>query len=101
PMDLRKEFIRRLGERERLTDLCREYGISRKTGNKFKKRFEELGEVGLENRSRAPVFIPHKTPPELEAVLIDERKHHPSWGAKKLKTVLELRLGGPLPSVSA
>jgi transposase InsO family protein len=101
PMDLRKEFIRRLGEGERLTDLCREYGISRKTGNKFKKRFEELGEVGLENRSRAPVFIPHKTPPELEAVLIDERKHHPSWGAKKLKTVLEQRLGAPLPSVSA
>jgi transposase InsO family protein len=101
PMDLRKEFIRRLGERERLTDLCREYGISRKTGNKFKKRFEELGAAGLENQSRAPIFIPHKTPPELEAVFIDERKKHPTWGAKKLKVVLEQRLGRALPSASA
>ena len=43
PMDLRREFIKRLATGERLTDLCREYGISRKTGSKFRRRFEELG----------------------------------------------------------
>jgi hypothetical protein len=42
-MDLRREFIKRLATGERLTDLCREYGISRKTGSKFRKRFEEFG----------------------------------------------------------
>src|SRR5437667_6543337 len=62
-MDLRREFIKRLATGERLTDLCREYGISRKTGSKFKRRFEELGVTGLADQSRAPKVIPHKTPP--------------------------------------
>ena len=101
PMDLRREFIRRLGENERLSDLCREYGISRKTGHKFKKRFEQLGVDGLASQSRAPKLIPHKTPAEVEALVVAERRLHPTWGGKKLKTVLENRLGSTFPSASA
>jgi hypothetical protein len=68
PVDLRTEFMRRLAEGERLTDLCREYGISRKTASKFKDRFERGGTAGLQDRSRAPRVIPQKTPPEVERV---------------------------------
>ena len=93
PMDLRREFIKRLAANERLTDLCHEYGISRKTGSKFKKRFDELGVAGLSDQSRAPRVIPHKTPPEVEAVIVAERQSHPSWGPRKLKDTLERRLG--------
>jgi transposase InsO family protein len=100
-MDLRKEFIKRLAAKERLTDLCHEYGISRKTGSKFKKRFEELGVTGLADRSRAPRVIPHKTPPEVEAVIIAERQSHPTWGPKKLKDILERRLETSFPSAAA
>jgi transposase InsO family protein len=100
-MDLRREFIRRLSEGERLTDLCREYGISRKTGDKYRKRFEKLGEAGLVDQSRAPKVIPHKTTPELEELIVAERTKHPTWGAKKLKATLERRLGSSLPSASA
>jgi len=91
----------RLAAGERLTDLCREYGISRKTGNKFKARFDELGIAGLEDRSRAPRVIPHKTPPELIEVIIAERRAHPTWGPRKLKDVLERRLERSLPSHTA
>jgi transposase InsO family protein len=101
PMDLRREFVRRLGENERLSDLCREYGISRKTGHKFKKRFEQQGYEGLESQSRAPKLIPHKTPAEVETIIVAERKLHPTWGGKKLKEVLEKRLGSKFPSASA
>jgi transposase InsO family protein len=101
PVDLRKDFIHRLAAGERLTDLCRQYGISRKTGNKFKKRYEDCGIAGLADRSRAPKVIPHKTPPELAEVIIAERRLHPTWGPRKLKTVLELRLERPLPSAAA
>ena len=101
PMDLRKEFINRLAQKERLTDLCREYGISRKTGSKFKRRFEQLGVAGLADQSRAPQVIPHKTPPEVEAVIIAERMRHPTWGPKKLKEALERRLESPFPSAAA
>jgi len=101
PMDLRKEFIRRLAAKERLTDLCREYGISRKTGNKFRKRFEELGVEGLADQSRAPRVIPHKTPPEVEEVILAERMQHPTWGPRKLKETLERRLERSFPSAAA
>jgi transposase InsO family protein len=82
-------------------DLCHEYGVSRKTVNKFKKRFERLGLVGLEDQSRAPKVIPHKTPPEVEEVILAERKQHPTWGPKKLKAVLERRLERAFPSAAA
>jgi putative transposase len=94
------EMMVRLDRGEKLTDLCREYGISRKTGEKFKRRFRELGPVGLEDQSRAPKAIPHKTPPELVEVLLAERRLHPTWGPKKIKEVLERRLERPFPAPS-
>lgn len=94
------EMMVRLGRGEKLTDLCREYGISRKTGEKFKRRYRELGPVGLEDQSRAPKAIPHKTPPELVEVLLAERRRHPSWGPRKIKEVLERRLERPFPAPS-
>src|SRR5439155_26097908 len=94
------EFRARLNKGERMTDLCVEYGISRKTGHKLKKRYEELGVRGLEDQSRAPKHIPHRTPPEVIELVIAERQKHPSWGPKKLKEVLEQRLGHSLPSAS-
>ncbi|MFL5519422.1 MAG: IS481 family transposase [Gemmatimonadales bacterium] len=100
-MDLRIEFMQRLARKERVSDLCREYGISRKTGHKFKKRFERYGVAGLEDQSKAPKVIPHKTSPEIEELVIAERKQHPTWGAKKLKELLELRFEHPFPSATA
>lgn len=100
PVDLRMEMMVRLSQGERLTDLCREYGISRKTGEKFKKRFRELGVAGLQDQSRAPRVIPHKTPPELVEVILAERRVHPTWGPRKLKEVLERRLERPFPAAS-
>jgi transposase InsO family protein len=100
PMDLRVEFMARLNRGERMTDLCVEYGVSRKTGHKLKRRYEEFGVAGLEDQSRAPKHIPHRTPPEIVELVIAERLAHPSWGPKKLKDVLEERLGRELPAPS-
>jgi transposase InsO family protein len=99
-MDLRMEFIERLVRGERVTDLCREYGIARKTGEKFKKRFRDHGLAGLADRSRAPIVIPHKTPPELIDLIVAQRRRHPTWGPKKLKATLQNELGRALPAAS-
>lgn len=99
-MDLRIEFMNRVLRGERVTDLCREYDISRKTGDKFKQRFKRLGLAGLADQSRAPKVIPHRTPPELVEIIVAERRRHPTWGPKKLKSVLERRLERPLPAAS-
>src|SRR5262249_2751732 len=61
---------------------------------------KRMGEAGLLDQSRAPHVIPHRTPPELVELLVDERMRHPSWGPKKIKDVLEERLKRELPAVS-
>lgn len=99
-VDLRKEFMNRVMRGDKVAQLCREYGISRKTGDKFKQRFKRLGEAGLLDQSRAPNVIPHRTPPELVKLIVGERQRHPTWGPKKLKVVLEERLGRVLPAPS-
>jgi transposase InsO family protein len=100
PMDLRVEFVNRVMRGERVSDLCREFGISRKTGDKFKQRYRRFGLTGLEDASRAPKVIPHRTPPELVEIILEERKSHPTWGPKKLKEVIERRLERSLPAAS-
>jgi transposase InsO family protein len=100
PVDLRIEFMNRVMCGERVSHLCREYGISRKTGDKFKQRYKRLGEIGLLDQSRAPKIVPHRTPPELVELIIAERKRHTTWGPKKLKETLEERLGRTLPAPS-
>jgi transposase InsO family protein len=100
PVDLRMEIMKRLVGGERISDLCREYGISRKTGDKFKQRFKRLGVAGLQQRSSAPNVIPHKTSAELADVIVAARKQHPTWGGKKLKEVLEKQHQRVFPAVS-
>jgi transposase InsO family protein len=85
---------------ERVTELCREFGISRKTGDKFKQRYKRFGEAGLIDLSRAPKTIPHRTPTELVELIVGERKRRPTWGPKKIKETLEGRLGRILPAPS-
>lgn len=89
-MDLKEEFVlHALKEGSNISELCRRYGISRKTGYKLLARYKEQGKGGLEERSRQPKGQPFKTPYEMEALILEERKSHPCWGANKLKRVLE------------
>jgi putative transposase len=53
-MDERLKFIARLLDGEKMAGLCREFGISRKTGYKILTRYNEIGLEGLTGRSRRP-----------------------------------------------
>jgi putative transposase len=64
--------------------LCAHYGISPKTGYKFKKRYESNGPDGLKEQSRRPIHSPTKIPEEIENAFVELRKKHKGWGAKKL-----------------
>ena len=84
----REEFVRRVLAQERSkAALCREYGISRPTGDKWLERFQE-GE-SMADRSRAPKTFPGRTPPDLEAKIVEIRKAHPALGAVKLRKIME------------
>ena len=72
-------------------ELCRRFGVSRKTGYKWARRFDEGGVSALDDRSRRPHSCPHKTPQPLVDAIIQARKRHPTWGAKKLLVILQRR----------
>jgi putative transposase len=95
------KFVARLKAGERMTDLCEEFGISRKTGYKFLQRFEQYSAVGLVDMSRAPNRIPHRTPDEIVDRLVELRNKHPTWGPRKLRAYLLARDPGVrLPAAS-
>ncbi len=74
-----------------VADLARRFGISRKTAYKWIDRYEVAGPEGLVDRSRRPSHCPHETPASIVAALLDVRRHHPTWGAKKLLKVVGVR----------
>lgn len=76
-----------------MTELCRRFGISRKTGYKILGRYKSEGPEALRDRSRAPHRHPNQTAPELEGAILRVRKRHPTWGSKKILAVLECDLG--------
>ena len=84
----RAEFAERVMRQERSkAALCREYGISRKTGDKWIARYQS-GE-SMSDRSRAPHSTPHKTVKATESEIVKIRLEHPALGAKKIKRMLE------------
>jgi putative transposase len=91
-MDQRTQFIADyLRDRLSVTELCELYSISRKTGYKWIDRYLTHGPQGLEERSRRPSTSPRHTPDHVVAEILDARRHHPSWGAKKLLSILSQR----------
>ncbi len=89
-MDQRTEFVlRALKGTEKFGDLCGEYGISRKTGYKWKERFVAEGLGGIGDRSRRPRSSPEEIGENMVCEIVKLRQAHPSWGARKLRAVLE------------
>ena len=76
-----------------MTELCARYGISRKTGYKYLRRYEEEGPEALRDRSRAPHRHPNQTSEEMESAILRVRRAHPSWGSKKILAVLARERG--------
>lgn len=102
-MDQREEFVLKvLSEEVPFKQLCQEYGITRKTGYKWKKRFLEEGKPGLFDQSRRPKNLPNTLTEDSVIRIIQLRHHHPTWGAKKIATIIaQSTLANEAPSVSS
>src|ERR1700679_1071143 len=92
-MDERMRFVIRLNDGESMASLCREFGISRKTGYKIFERYEQCGLEGLSDRARRPFRYANQLPEQVEAAIVSAKKEKPHWGARKIRG----RLLGRLP----
>ena len=87
----RMEFVVRLKAGERMSELCREFGISRKTGYKFERRYEEHGPQGLYDFSRRPNRLARQVSAGVQAAILELKREKPTWGAAKIQEVLQGR----------
>jgi transposase InsO family protein len=93
-MDERLRFVARLLEGEPMTLVCREFGISRKTGYKLFERYKQDGPIALADRSRRPVRYANQLPEQIESLIVRSKRDKPHWGARKIRELLLRRLAG-------
>lgn len=89
-MSQRIEFVTlAMQENQNISELCKRFQISRKTGYKFLKRYKEQGFIGLTDHSRRPLHSPTATHVEIEQLILRLRDKHPGWGGRKLRRRLQ------------
>ena len=96
-MEERLRFVARLLDGEAMTDVCRDFGVSRKTGYKIFDRYKAHGLEALSDRSRRPVRYANQLPEQIESLIVRLKAEKPHWGARKIRELLIRRLDGDIP----
>src|SRR5262249_31145663 len=91
-MDERMRFVIRLKDGETMASLCREFGISRKTGYKIFERYEQCGREGLSDQAPRPFRYATQFPERVEAAILSAKREKPHGGARKSRERLLRRL---------
>ena len=84
--DQRREFAQAAMYCNNFSALCREFGVTRRTGQKWVDRYKEC--QPLTDRSRRPHTSPSRTPEEIEFLILELRAGNPGWGARTIRDVL-------------
>lgn len=100
PVNQKQEFILRALATSNFRELCQEYGISTKTGYKWRERFLQYGLGGLEELSRRPGSHSEELKESVVCDMVRLRQAHPTWGARKLRKIYE-RSHAEVPSESS
>jgi transposase InsO family protein len=93
-MDERLRLVARLLDGEGMSEVCRSFGISRKTGYKIFNRYREHGLEALTDRSRRPWRHANQLPAQVETLIVRIKREKPHWGARKVRELLLRRLDG-------
>ncbi len=97
-MDVRTEFVLRALQTDNFRALCQEYGISPKTGYKWRERFLQFGREGLADESRRPRSSPHELAEGVVCEMVRLKRAHLAWGPRKIRAVYERKHAGFVPS---
>jgi transposase InsO family protein len=90
----RLRFVARILDGEGMSEVCRDFGISRKTGYKIFNRYRDQGLEALTDRSRRPVRYANQLPDQVERLIVDLKRDKPHWGARKIRELLVRKLAG-------
>src|SRR5436189_5994506 len=93
-MDERLRFVAQLLDGEAISEVCRAFGISRKTVYKIFERYKAHGLEALTDRSRRPVRYANQLPQQIEGLIVRLKAEKPHWGARKIRELLVRRLDG-------
>jgi transposase len=100
PMEQRMEFAFKALKSENFRALCQEYGISTKTGYKWRERLLRQGLAGLAEESRRTRSSPQQLSQEEVCAIVRLKLAHPHWGPRKIRE-LYLRQYGQVASESS
>ena len=81
-------------------EVASEWGVCRQTMHRWLARYESEGLEGLGNQSSRPAHCPHQMSPEVEAMVLEMRRAHAYWGARRIAFELARRHVEPAPSES-
>ena len=98
-MEQRIEFALKAMRALNFRALCQEYGVSAKTGYKWKQRFLQEGIEGMAEESRRPKTSPEQLPEGEVCEIVRLKMAHLSWGPRKIRE-LYLRRHGEVASES-
>lgn len=84
-MSFRREIVTLANRPDaNIREISRRFNVSPKTIYKWRSRYKERGEEGLQDRSRRPHQSPNRSGKEIESKVLKVRDSHPAWGARKI-----------------
>src|SRR2546423_5869683 len=96
-----KAVLAVIGDGRTVSEVAKEWGVSRRTMHRWLARYEGDGLEGLNNRSHRPAQSPLQMPPAVEAMVLEMRRSHPYWGARRIAFELARKRVEAAPSESA
>ena len=100
-MDQRMEFVMKALAHPNFRELCREYGVSAKTGYKWRERFFQRGLDGMNELSRRPHGHADELGEAVVCAMVRLKQAHPHWGPRKIQALYQRKHGGEVPSESS
>src|SRR5437763_5071373 len=96
-----KAVLAVIGDGRTVSEVATDWGVSRRTMHRWLLRYEGDGLEGLNNRSHRPAQSPHQMPAAVEAMVLEMRRSHPYWGARRIAFELARKRVEAAPSESA
>jgi transposase InsO family protein len=96
-----KAVLAVMGDGRTVSEVAADWGVSRRTMHRWLVRYEGDGLEGLNNRSHRPAQSPRQMPPAVEAMVLEMRRSHPYWGARRIAFELARKRSEWAPSESA